>query len=154
MAETAFIAPITQADPRHPTWRGIPRVSFTRPAVAAEVDPIVPEVPPPVVRQTRASLAIGTVVIILDGPNKGKKAVVVTDAGAGIVGVAGPIVPFEEIDQDVLLATSTKLELGAVDAGSAPGAIDAAAAKVPELADYLKAIFTLKPGDRPHLMKF
>jgi hypothetical protein len=55
------------------------------------------------------------------------------------------------IDQDFLIATKTKL---AIAAGADQAAVAAAATKVPELADYLASTFTLKPGDRPHLLKF
>ena len=149
MAELLFIAPVEKKDPTRPTWHGIPRVSMTRPAVAADIDPIKADACPAPVRETRASLAVGTIVIILDGEFKGKRAVVIADAGAGIVKVAGLVVPETEIDQDYLIATSTKLE-GVSDAAS----IKAAAEKVPEMVEYLNAVFTLKAGDRPHLMKF
>jgi len=154
MAELLFIAPVQKKDPTRPTWRGIPRVSLSRPAVAADIDPIQKPVPPPVARVTRASLAVGTVVIILDGESKGKRAVVVRDVGAGVVGVAGPVVAYTEIDQDYLIATSTSVKIGSVDPANAVRAIEDAAKKVPELTEYLSAPFSLKPGDRPHLMRF
>jgi ribosomal protein L14E/L6E/L27E len=122
--------------------------------VAAEIDPIVRLETPAVKRTTRASLAIGVVVIILDGEAKGKRAVVVRDAGAGIVGVAGPDVEYQELDQDILIATSTKINIGRVDPAEAVAAVSAAAKKVPELTEYLSSTFSLKPGDRPHLMRF
>jgi large subunit ribosomal protein L6e len=152
--ELLFISPIEKKDPTRPTWRGIPRVGFVRPAVAKDIDPIAQPVAPAPVRQTRASLAVGTIVIILDGEFASKRAVVVADCGAGILKVAGPVVPVTEVDQDYLIGTSTKLELGTVNEGNAVGAINAAAQKVPELSEYLSTPFTLKPGDRPHLMKF
>lgn len=154
MAELLFIAPVEKKDPTRPTWRGIPRVSFSRPAVAAEIDPIKADVAPVQERKTRASLTVGTVVIILDGENKGKRAVVVADNGAGVVTVAGPAVANLEIDQDFLIATSAKLELGKVDVAKAVDAVKAAASKVQDMTEYLEAVFSLKPGDRPHLMKF
>jgi large subunit ribosomal protein L6e len=154
MVELLFIAPIQQKDPRRPTWRGMPRVSFSRPAVAAELDPIVRPPSPTVARVTRSALSIGTVAIILDGDYKGKRAVVVTDLGAGVVGLAGPVVPYVEVDQDFLIATSTKIPLDGATPENAAGLIDSAASKVPELREYLAAPFSLKPGDRPHLMKF
>jgi large subunit ribosomal protein L6e len=154
MAELLFISPIEKKDPTRPTWRGIPRLSLARPAAAAEVDPIVSAAPTAEPKVTRPSVSIGTIVIVLDGQYKGKRAVVVADQGAGIVGVAGPVVPYTEIDQDFLIGTSTKIQIGAVDAASAVQAVEAAAAKVPEAKEYLSAPFSLKPGDRPHLMKF
>ncbi|OHT01883.1 60S ribosomal protein L6 [Tritrichomonas foetus] len=154
MAELLFIAPVEKKDPTRPTWRGIPRVSFTRPAVAAEIDPIAKDVAPTAERKTRDSLSVGTVVIILDGEHKGRRAVVVQDAGNGLVKVNGPSVPTTEVDQDYLIATSTKLELGNVDVNNADGAVKAAAAKVPEMVEYLNAVFSLRKGERPHLMKF
>ena len=149
MAELLFIAPVEKKDPTRPTWHGIPRVAFTRPAVAAEIDPIKADACPVPERKTRESLTVGTIVIILDGEFKGKRAVVIAEAAAGIVKVAGLVVPETEIDQDYLIATSTKLD-GVSDAAS----IKAAAEKVPEMVEYLNAVFTLKAGDRPHLMKF
>jgi ribosomal protein L14E/L6E/L27E len=154
MTELLFIAPIEKRDPTRPTWRGIPRVSLARPIAAQEVDPIAPLAIPEKPKPTRASLSVGIVVIILEGQYKAKRAVVVADRGAGLVGVAGPVVPYTEIDQDFLIATSTKVEIGNVDAGNAVAAIEAAAGKVAGLKDYLGATFSLKPGDRPHLMKF
>ena len=152
MAELLFIAPVEKKDPRRPTWRGIPRVSFTRPAVANEADPIKHDAPPAVERKTRESLSVGTIVIILDGEHKGKRAVVVADKGNGVVKVCGVVVPACEVDQDYLIATSTKVD--GVNDGSNEAAIQAAAEKTPELVDYLKAPFSLRPGDRPHLMRF
>ncbi|KAH0792960.1 60S ribosomal protein L6 [Histomonas meleagridis] len=154
MAELLFIAPIQKKDPRKPTWHGIPRVALTRPAVAAEIDPIKPEEIPVPERKTRESLQIGTIAIILDGEFKGKRGVVIADNGKGIVKLNGPAIKPVEIDQDFLIATSTKLEIGKVDEAGSAAAIDAAAQKIPEMVDYLKSTFTLKSGDRPHLMKF
>ena len=154
MTELLFIAPIEKKDPRKPTWHGIPRVALTRPAVAAEIDPIKPEEVPVPERKTRASIQIGTVVIILDGEYKGKRGVVFADNGNGLVKVNGPAIKPIEIDQDFLIATSTKLEIGKVDEAGSAAAINAAAEKIPEMTDYLKATFSLKAGDRPHLMKF
>ena len=154
MAELLFIAPVEKKDPTRPTWHGIPRVSFTRPAVAADVDPIKAEVAPAPERKTRESLSVGTVVIILDGEHAGKRAVVISDVGAGIVKVCGTVVPVTEIDQDYLIATSTKVNVDGVNEGNAPQTVKAAAEKIPEMVDYLGAVFSLKKGDRPHLMKF
>jgi large subunit ribosomal protein L6e len=151
MAELLFIAPVQRRDPTRPTWRGIPRISLTRPAVASDIDPIVKSVPPLPNRATRASLAVGTVVLIVNGEFAARRAVVIRDSGAGIVTVTGPVVPVTEIDQDFLIATDTKVKIGD---GADQAAVVAAAGKVPELTEYLSAQFSLKPGDRPHLIKF
>jgi len=151
MSELLFIAPSAKKDYKHPCWRGIPRVSFARPAVAHEIDPIQKCACPIPERKTRESLKVGTVVIIVDGENKGKRAVVVAELGAGHIKVAGPAISDFEIDQDFVIATSTHLE---VPAGSSAAQIESVAQKVPEMVEYLKAPFTLKKGDRPHLMKF
>ena len=151
MAELLFISPITKTDLKKPTRRGIPRVSFTRPAVASEVDPIVKAECAPKEIETRESLKVGTVVIIVGKEHAGKRAVVVGQCGNGIVKVAGPVVPVNEISQDYLIATSTHLD---VSEGSTEAQVEAAASKVPDMVDYLKAPFTIKKGDRVHLMKF
>ena len=151
MSELLFIAPITKTNIKKPTRRGIPRVSFTRPAVAAEVDPIVkPECAPKAI-ETRASLQIGTIVIIVGGEKQGKRAVVVERLENGMVKVAGPDFPVIEISQDYLIATSTKLD---VKEGATDAMVKAAAEKVPEMMEYLKAEFKVKKSDRIHLMKF
>ena len=152
--EQLFITPIEKKNPNKPTWNGIPRVSFTRPSIANEVDPAQPVPPCECQRLTRGSLQVGVVVIILDGDLKGRRGVVVADKGAGVVVVGGYGFAAQEFDQDYLIATSTKLEIGNVDPAGAEAAIDAAAKKVPQMVDYLKDTFTLRKGDRPHLMKF
>ena len=151
MAELLFIAPITKTNLKKPTRRGIPRVSFTRPAVASEIDPIVKAESAPKEIETRESLKVGTVVIIVGGENAGKRAVVVARSGNGMVKVAGPVVPVNEISQDYLIATSTTLE---VAENSTEAQVEAAAGKVDQMVEYLKAPFTIKKGDRVHLMKF
>jgi large subunit ribosomal protein L6e len=154
MSELVFISPVEKRDPSRPTWRGIPRLSFSRPAVAKEIDPVQAVVPEPAPRQTRDSLVVGSVAIILDGEYSGKRAVVVADSGAGVVKVAGPAVPVTEFDQDYLIGTSTKIQLGTFDEKNAASAVISAAEKIPELTEYLNSTFSLKAGDRPHLMKF
>ena len=151
MAELLFIAPITKTNLKKPTRRGIPRVSFTRPAVASQVDPITkPECAPKEV-EVRESLQVGTVVIIVGGEYQGKRAVCVARGSNGMVKVAGPVVPQTEISQDYLIATSTKVE---VSENSTEAQVEAAAKNVPDMLEYLKAPFTIKKGDRIHLMKF
>lgn len=155
MSELLFVAPIEKIDITKPTRRGIPRVSFTRPAVADEVDPIPEPVEEEPERKTRESLTPGTVVIVLEGEHKGRRAIVTSDKGSGLVTVNGPQsingVPAFEIDQDYLIATSQKVD---IPSGASDSAIVAAVKKVELLEDYLKEIFTLKKGDLPHMMKF
>ena len=151
MAELLFISPIQKTNLKKPTRRGIPRVSFTRPAVASEVDPIVKCAPEQKEIQVRDSLKVGTVVIIVGGENAGKRAVVVARGSNGLVKVAGPVVPQYEVSQDYLIATSTSIE---VAENASESQVEAAASKVPEMVEYLKAPFTIKKGDRIHLMKF
>ena len=43
MTDLLFVKPIEKKDPKKPVWCGVPRVSFTRPAVANEVDPVQTE---------------------------------------------------------------------------------------------------------------
>ena len=135
---------------KHQIRRGIPRVSFTRPAVADEIDPIVCKKHECPARQTCSCFQPGTIVIILEGEFAGKRAVCVADCGAGIVKIAGPQqingVPEMEMDTKLLKATSTKIELGSD--------VVASINKVDQMAEYLKAPFTIRKGDRPHLMKF
>lgn len=151
MSDLLFIAPIAKKNNKKPCWRGIPRVSFTRPAVAAEVDPIKEPACQAKAVETRPSLKIGTVVIIVGGENAGKRAVVVSDLGAGQLKVAGPVVPLNEISQDYLIATSTSLE---VPKDATEAQVEAAAGKVKDMVEYLKTPFTIGKNDRVHLMKF
>ena len=151
MSALQFIAPITKKDYKHPSWRGIPRVSFTRPAVAHEIDPIIPAEQPAKEIKIRESLKVGRIVIILDGEFKGKRAVVVSESPNGMIKVCGPVVAPVEIHQDFLLATSTEIK---VEANANQAQVEAAASKIPEMIDYLKEPFSLKKGDRPHLMRF
>ncbi|EAX81030.1 hypothetical protein TVAG_102980 [Trichomonas vaginalis G3] len=151
MTEILFIHPIEKKDKKKPTWRGIPRISFTRPAIATQVEkPTKQDRQPPVV-ETRPSFQIGTIVIVVGGENQGKRAVVVDLKGNGIIKIAGPHVPVNEISQDYLIATSTKLDIAK---NSTEGQILAAAMKTPHMVEYLKAPFKIKKGDRVHLWKF
>lgn len=151
MTELLFISPINKKNSHKPSWRGIPRVSFTRPAIAKEVDPIKKPHPQPKVVETRPSLAIGTVVIIVGGELAGKRAVVTNHLGNGKIKVAGPVVHQVEISQDYLIATSTKIE---IQKDATEAQILATAMKIKSMVEYLKAPFTIKKGDRVHLMKF
>ena len=155
MAELLFITPVEKKDITKPTWRGIPRVSLTRPAVAHEIDPIQPVTKPVAEKKTRESIQVGKIAIILDGEFKGCRAVVINENGNGLVKLYVPLLKkVVEIDQDYLIATSTKLEIGEVDENGAENAIKAAADKIPEMNEYLNTKFSLKASDRPHLMKF
>ena len=154
MTDLLFIKPIEKKNVSKPVWKGIDRVSFTRPAIAQEVDPVQTEEIHQNERQTRSSFTIGTIVIILCGEYEARRGVVIADKGAGILTIAGIDFPAQEIDQDYLIATETKLEIGNVDVANASAAIEAAAQKIDQMVEFLRVPFTLKKGDRPHLMRF
>ena len=151
MSELLFISPITKTNIKKPTRRGIPRVSFTRPAVGSIVDKIEEKSCPAKLVATKASMTVGTVVIIVGGEQQGKRAVVVADLGQGNIKVCGPAVPTLEISQDYLIGTSTKIEIAE---NSTEAQVLAAAQKTQDMVEYLKAPFTVKKNDRVHLMKF
>eukprot|EP00798_Chlamydomonas_sp_ICE-L_P009446 gene9446-8903_t len=135
----------------------------------------------------RASITPGTVLILLAGRFKGKRAVCLGQLPSGLLLISGPFklngVPARRVNQAYVIATSTKFndayfksaeakkgkkdeekffegeqkktELSA-DYVANQKTLDAAllAALSPELKGYLSSRFSLKDGDRPHLMKF
>lgn len=147
----------------------------------------------------RASIAPGSVLILLAGRFKGKRVVFLSQLPSGLLLVAGPFsvngVPARRVNQAYVISTAAKvplpkdLDLSKFDDAffkaaeakkgkkgsdeffasgvpdkkalspayvAAQKALDGALAKaVPaELKGYLGSRFTLRDGDRPHLMKF
>jgi hypothetical protein len=144
MSELLVISPVQKNDSARPTRRGIPRVALARPVLVAEMEPITKPVAPVAERQTRPSPSVGAVLITLDGDSKGKRVVVIKDAGAGIV----------DAYQEILIATSAHVNLDSAGPVNAVQSVSAAPKKAPKLTDYLNASFSLKPGDRRHFMQF
>merc|ERR1719456_1064027 len=70
--------------------------------------------------KVRSSLAPGTIVILLSGRFRGKKAVCIGSTASGLLVVTGPMkvngVPLRRVNQRYVVATSTKVALGKIDA--------------------------------------
>lgn len=149
-------------------------------------------------QKLRASLVPGTVLILLAGRFRGKRVVYLNSLQDNTLLVSGPFkvngVPLRRVNARYVIATSTKVDVSAVDVskfdvayfaleksskkskseseffGEAPKKeikeervadqknVDkqllAEIKKTPLLKEYLSASFSLKSGDRPHLMKF
>merc|ERR1711939_350143 len=134
----------------------------------------------------RSSITPGTVLILLAGRFRGRRVVCLKQLSSGLLLVTGPFkingVPLKRVNQAYVIATSTKVDISAVEVDSkiddayfskdgekekAPlpeskvadqKKIDAgiveAVNKVDNLAAYLKASFGLTNGQYPHLLKF
>ncbi|KAH3745491.1 60S ribosomal protein L6-3 [Pelomyxa schiedti] len=148
----------------------------------------------------RKSLRKGTVVIILTGTFKGRRAIFLKQLKSGLCLITGPYalngVPLRRINQRFLIATHTRVALKGVKIPHkfndkyfaritnrqekknetnffsevapkkrlAPSSVADIAAfdklvmpiieKVPFLPQYLKSTFSLRHGERPHLLKF
>lgn len=149
----------------------------------------------------KPSLTPGTIVILLAGRFRGKRAVFLKQLDSGLLLVTGPYsvngVPARRVNQKYVIGTSTKVKLPSLDlkvfsdayftkdksskSGKKEGGegfFDTADDEKKELpaevvanqkkldgalvpavekggfTGYLKSVFSLSEGDRPHLMKF
>merc|ERR1711868_264528 len=129
----------------------------------------------------RKSIQAGTVVIMLAGHFKGCRAVVLKQLDSGLLLVTGPYklngVPLRRVPQSYVIGTQTTVDVSGVklpaevndDLFKKPHTIDesrkalqktvdtavlASINKTPMLKQYIASRFSLKNGDKPHLMTF
>merc|ERR1711939_444894 len=120
----------------------------------------------------RSSITPGTVLILLAGRFRGRRVVCLKQLSSGLLLVTGPFkingVPLKRVNQAYVIATSTRVDISAVEVdskiddayftkdktSSRSGKEGEAVNKVDNLAAYLKASFGLTNGQYPHLLKF
>jgi hypothetical protein len=138
MSHTLFASPIGKKD--HFDWSANPRNAHSKPSSSAESPATkLPKWKP------RSQVKPGTVIVICDGQFKGKKAVVVEILNAGILGIAGPGLPYLEIDRDIIVPTNKNVTLPKPGRESASDRVDSAVKNSPEIRKYLNEPVTLSP---------
>nr|7MPI_AE Chain AE, 60S ribosomal protein L6-A [Saccharomyces cerevisiae]7MPJ_AE Chain AE, 60S ribosomal protein L6-A [Saccharomyces cerevisiae]7N8B_AE Chain AE, 60S ribosomal protein L6-A [Saccharomyces cerevisiae]8BN3_L6 Chain L6, 60S ribosomal protein L6-A [Saccharomyces cerevisiae] len=130
-------------------------------------------------QKLRASLVPGTVLILLAGRFRGKRVVYLKHLEDNTLLISGPFkvngVPLRRVNARYVIATSTKVSVEGVnvekfnveyfakeeikaerveDQKVVDKALIAEIKKTPLLKQYLSASFSLKNGDKPHMLKF
>ena len=144
--------------------------------VAAKKGPVPVRNPP----KLKKAMVPGQVLILLAGRFAGKRVVFLKQLKSGLLLVSGPYsingVPLKRVNQRYVNVTSTVVSVAGVNVGSVDDetfkrtdasqaarkaaqeasnkALEANVGKVEHLAGYLKSLFSLKKGDKPHAMKF